>query len=728
MIKGNWLVVLLICMTGFGCGSDSFETGTIECSQPVFSAVNFPQSVASGDPKSDSVILWTRVVDDSRSEDLDVTLTVATDPELNNVVKTIDLQALAKYDHCVKTKITGLSPRTHYYYRFTYGECVSRVCSTIGRTKTAPGPNDNVNVKFAFFSGQDFVGRYYNSFAHLLNKFTGKNNDLDFLVHLGDYIYENDRDPSFQSTGGSRVITFKDTAGAIERKTSEGEIFYSAQSIPNYRTLYKTYRSDAMLQKLHANYPMIVIWDDHEFSDDSWKDVGTYYDGTKNEQNTTRKHNAEQVFFEYMPIDVGLNADNKLEIASSMLYPSSKIYRDFNFGTNLDLIMTDYRNYRPDHLIPEDGFPGTIIMDQTTIESILGAGTGKDPYINIDTAEYAAVKTTLLTIVSGLYAQENLNLSADEAAQKAAVAVQGNLSATYINDKFDKDGKDKPIDDSVLAGLPLGVSYLSMGKANIYDDMGSRYLVNQDLITAYDTWLCKSNPDIDNAHGSVQEDWYKNILDNSTATWKIFGSSVSFTPMIFDFTETTIASLLPDDFPDSYRARLLYSADQWDGFPTKKVELLNYLSTIPGAVLMSGDIHASFATDHGDRSAQLGGGSNRVYEFTGTSVSSGTLMEFLNKAVADLEIPGGETLVAFVSTVFALSTADNPVSKPSQVLYNESNSNGYVVIEAQADQMNTTFYHYPTASVQTDFYNNIEGIEFTTSSFTIKDGIMTLNE
>lgn len=683
----------------------------------------FTHSVASGDPRPDSVVLWTRAYD--AGNNMNVTLNVAADKEMNNTIVTREFVARAEYDNCIKVKIDDLSSNTFYYYQFSCQKDNNiTYYSPVGRTKTAPDETANVDVKWALFSGQDYVGRYYNSFAHLLNTYTDEK-DLDFLVHVGDYVYENERDPSFQSEG--RNFKFTDVDGSIERGDPA---FHSAKSLANYRTLYKTFRSDMMLQKLHERYPMIVIWDDHEFSDDGWQTTATYFDGKKDEADEQRKQNAERAFFEYIPCEIGLGDDDELAVTNDILYPNEKIYRDFQFGANAHLIMSDYRTYRPDHLIPEDAFPGKIVIDQAAAQAMLGpafalyAGS-LEPYVDIDSPLNAVLKATMVQIVTAMYAMENEDLTPSEAAAKAADVAQGNIAARYINGAFAGAGLPEPLDGAAIALLDVGVGYLTMGKTGLYSDFGSRYLVSQDLFTLYANYLnLFVDPSKDEAFGDdgVQETWIKNTLEASTATWKIFGSSVSFTPMILDLTHESIAPLIPEGFPDALRARLQMNADQWEGFPVKRNEFLNYLSTIDGAAIMSGDIHASFACDHGDR-----GGTNRVYEFTGTSVSSGTIQEFVGNATDSLGLEGVDPLVSQLGLVFQVSSIGNPNTAPSQIVYDSTNENGYVVLEATGSSFFGTYHHYPTEFVHDRFYDNFEDLagEFTATKFEIKNNVIS---
>ncbi|MCA9547815.1 MAG: alkaline phosphatase D family protein, partial [Myxococcales bacterium] len=163
---------------------------------------------------------------------------------------------------------------------------------------------------------------------------------------LGDYVYETTGDPSFQTTSPGRLVEFTDLGGAIELE-EDGEVFYAASSLSNYRELYKIYRGDVWLQRVHERYPMIVIWDDHEFADDCWQDHATHFNEAQgDEQNTARRTAANQAWFEFIPVD--------LERDAGASFPDDlRIYRSLRFGKHAELVLTDLRSYRSDHVIPE---------------------------------------------------------------------------------------------------------------------------------------------------------------------------------------------------------------------------------------------------------------------------------------------------------------------------------------------------------------------------------------
>ena len=225
------------------CGSDDEPPPlgpTIEDGQRYF-----PQSVASGDPRPDSVILWTRVFDDAAPEaDLELTLEVATKSDFSGMLLSeTKLPASNGHDHALKVKLTGLTSKTTYYYRFLYERDGKKFASKTGRTRTAPASTDESPVKFAVTTCQDFIGRYYNAWQRL----TQLDPDLDFVVFLGDYVYETTGDPSFMSTAGARNVKFSDPTSAMTLGTPP-DSYQAAQSVSNYRDLYKTVRSDPFLR------------------------------------------------------------------------------------------------------------------------------------------------------------------------------------------------------------------------------------------------------------------------------------------------------------------------------------------------------------------------------------------------------------------------------------------------------------------------------------------------
>ncbi|WP_166395496.1 alkaline phosphatase D family protein [Rubrobacter marinus] len=294
----------------------------------------FPQSVASGDPAPNGIVLWTRVrraatasgrvrvgyrvaLDDGRSD-----AEAFARPVLSGVAETS-----AARDHTLKVQLqrAELKPYRKYRYRFYYAGRASRT----GRFKTLPAPNADVGrLSFGYISCQDYTNGYYNALYHL-----AREQNLDFVVHLGDYMYETTAESSGQSSfqGGGppeRNFTFPD--GGRECLT-----------LQDYRFAYKKYKTDRHLQEVHEKYAMIIVWDDHEFANDAYQTYAPDEGGTDAtpSNNPRRREAANRAWAEFNPVRVAYDAakDPLSEIV---------IYRSFDFGNLLTLVMTDERLYR----------------------------------------------------------------------------------------------------------------------------------------------------------------------------------------------------------------------------------------------------------------------------------------------------------------------------------------------------------------------------------------------
>jgi alkaline phosphatase D len=662
-------------------------------------------------------VLWTRIDSLTEEEPKLATVELALDHSFSEIVAHRQVSAWGAYDYCVKVRVDGLEPYTTYFYRFVYGQEVSPV----GRTKTAPAPDSDQTVRFGVVYCQDYIGRYYNAYLKMLLDHDG---DIDFVVFLGDYVYETTGDPVFQDPSGERFIEFQDIDGAIPL----GGPNYAAASLSNYRTLYRTYRTDLILQQVHERWPMIVIWDDHEFSNDSWGANATYTNGRWDELEQDRRRNAEQAFFEWIPTEIGLDDQGELAIDTSMLFPNSRIYRDYQFGANLHLVLTDYRTYRPDHLVPEDAFPGAIALEEGALRDLLGDQNFYglrlyfDPYLDLDWVGLGILKNSAILVAAGAYRQENPALDMSTAIALAKEQLNGNVSATYLSALFAAVGLQSPLNQQFLEQLPRGISYLYLGKQSIYSSTGSRYLLLNDtynLLALY-RYLA-SNGELQNALGGQQEAWLSSVLYDSQATWKVLGSSVSMAPMVIDFTNPQLAAMLPPGFPDMLRTRLKLNVDQWDGFPEKRAELLGLLATIENPVVISGDIHATFVTDHGAG----------VFELTGPAISSSTFGSIVAGTVASDptlgQVPGMDALVAYLPTLLQVSAMDDEMVSASDILYTTTDRHGYTIVEVDSTAMTATIQEIAEAETFTSYYNNPDAVRdlFVTSTYTIENGVLT---
>ncbi len=222
-------------------------------------------------------------------------------------------------DNTVKVKVSNLKPGTKYYYRFVK----DKSSSPVGVFKTIE--KNPERIRFAVVSCQDYSNGFYSAWYHISRE------KIDFVVHLGDYIYETLSEPTFQY---AQMRTISLSSG---RKVS--------LELKDYRELYKIYKSDRYLQMAHENFPFYIIWDDHEFANDSAytlsPDNGKELWGS--DEQKERRLQASQAWYEYLPVDVYFEPkeeDPKKQI---------RIYRRFDFGSLARLLMTDERLYRSPH-------------------------------------------------------------------------------------------------------------------------------------------------------------------------------------------------------------------------------------------------------------------------------------------------------------------------------------------------------------------------------------------
>jgi alkaline phosphatase D len=280
-----------------------------------FGGYPFTLGVASGDPLPDSVVLWTRMAPEPLSPDgsggmpprrTPVRWQVATDERMRNVVRRGVTHAEPEYAHSVHVDVRGLEAGTEYHYQFKAGPELSEV----GRTKTAPARGAAVPaLAFAFASCQNYPAGHYTAYRHMANE------DLDLVVHLGDYIYE-----------GS-------AQGAIGRgHVPNAEIY----SLADYRVRLAQYKTDPDLQAAHAAFPWLVTWDDHEVENNYADEISQANDPVA--AFLARRANAYRAYWEHMPL-------RPLQMPNG---PDMPLYRRFTFGDLAEFSVLDTRQYRSD--------------------------------------------------------------------------------------------------------------------------------------------------------------------------------------------------------------------------------------------------------------------------------------------------------------------------------------------------------------------------------------------
>lgn len=294
----------------------------------------FTLGVASGDPTSDAVVIWSRldrevlIENGSHEAVLEVAYEIARDRDFNTVVRTGAIASTPQLGHSVHTDVRGLDSDQVYYYRWHVGNTTSAV----GRTKTAAdAATDNQQFEFAFASCQQYEHGFFSAYQHMAEE------ELDLIVHLGDYIYERSWGENLvRAHEGPEIIT-----------------------LDNYRARYNTYKSDIDLQAAHASAPWAVTWDDHEVDNNYAADIGE--DDQTPEQLLIRRAAAYQAFYEFMPIRLPVGRQG----------PNMPIHRRLRFGNLMEMNVLDTRQYRSDQACG-DGRKPSCAEHQDSSRTLLG--------------------------------------------------------------------------------------------------------------------------------------------------------------------------------------------------------------------------------------------------------------------------------------------------------------------------------------------------------------------
>lgn len=303
---------------------------------PLAKAGSFSQGIASGFPFPNAITLWTRL--DKIGGNAHVKLEVAKDKGFKRVVQQRNVKVLKSTDHTGKAHVEGLKAGTEYFYRFETKD----KSSPIGTFRTGPPPDSQQPIRIAVLSCQNWNAGFFNAQRAIANE------DVDLVLHLGDYIYESD-----YYTGGPRT----DTTGV----NNDGDV----QTLAEYREKYHLYKSDPDLRAMHLAHPFVSIWDDHEVEGNYAGDDPSSHaaPGETNDEHPRRvlfperQVNGYQAFFEYMP-------------RWNYLGDKNRIFEYVRLGAMVDLILTDERQYRDqqpcnDQILvpcPDSGNPGRTML------------------------------------------------------------------------------------------------------------------------------------------------------------------------------------------------------------------------------------------------------------------------------------------------------------------------------------------------------------------------------
>jgi alkaline phosphatase D len=323
----------------------------------------FPEGVASGDPDSGSVLLWTRCPQGAKNSTFEIEVEVAEDQSFRRVVATARTPVSAAADWTSRVLVGGLKPAHVYWYRFTDKDGNG---SRIGRTITAPDANDPRPVSFAFVSCQNANQGAQNAYRKMIfeDERAAEADRLSFVLHLGDFIYEivwypEDRPQGMYDRRLRDIVRYPDGEKIAD--------FHIPTTLDGYRAIYRAYLHDPDLQDARARWPFVNMWDNHEFSWLGWQSLQKFEGKTRPAQ--TRKVAANQAFFEFQPARMARPNGDSLErfngptVADTPItlfddhglgqeannlkaIGSLKGYRALRWGRHVELIVTDQRSYR----------------------------------------------------------------------------------------------------------------------------------------------------------------------------------------------------------------------------------------------------------------------------------------------------------------------------------------------------------------------------------------------
>ena len=393
--------------------------GTRILAQSKFHEYPFSLGVASGDPSADGMVLWTRIAPDPLNGggmaefDVPVDWLVATDPHFAHVVRQGTAIASPEWAHSLHVEVDGLQADRWYWYRFLIGG----VSSPIGRTRTLPAPGAAAaRLRIAVASCQHFEQGWFCAYRHMLE------DDLDFIVHVGDYIYEG-------SWGAQ-----------IRRHESPRAVF----TLDDYRNRHACYKRDADLAAAHAAYPWLLTWDDHDVANDYAGLVAN--DGEAPAEFAMRRAAAYRAYYEHMP----LRARHRPDSGGGMLMQSR-----VDFGDLARINLVDDRQYRSPHPCAERGemvrdCAQRYARDQTMLgaaqEDWLADGLGASParwnvlaqQTLIAPFEYRAADSGYDVWTDGwdgyAGARSRLLKFIDAARVQNVIALGGDMHAFYVTD------------------------------------------------------------------------------------------------------------------------------------------------------------------------------------------------------------------------------------------------------------------------------------------------------
>ncbi len=297
-------------------------------SQPKFTSNPFALGVASGSPRHDSVVLWTRLLVELPSQPVTVRWEVAHDEQFTRIAQGGQHQAVPELAHSVHAEVQGLDADRWYFYRFMAGDAVSAV----GRTRTFPAPDAQAQkLRLAYASCQRWEHGYFSAWRHM------REDNVDAVLFLGDYIYEYPGAANPVRLTGSRWLL----------------------GLDDYRRRYALYKAEPELQAMHAACPWLVTWDDHEVQND-YAGLTVGENGPRVADFAARRAAAYQAFYEHMP----LRASSLTRAIGGLASGAEiRLYSQVRFGRLANFILLDDRQYRDAQVCTRGGRAGSSEVD-----------------------------------------------------------------------------------------------------------------------------------------------------------------------------------------------------------------------------------------------------------------------------------------------------------------------------------------------------------------------------
>lgn len=325
-----------------GCGSDdplgeSGPAGNLDetgFDYPRVLPLPFAHGVASGDPLADRVIIWTRITESSPSADaVRVRWEVSTSPDFSTITRAGVQHAIAAHDWTVKVDVTGLAPATTYYYRFhAFGRT-----SIVGRTRTAPVTAVE-EIRLAVVACSSYWSSHWSGYGHLADR-----NDLDLVLHCGDYIYDF-------------VDEDEEVRARLDRKDINDVDYRDWLNIDELRRRYALFRSDPNLMRAHQQHPWMIVWDNHDIDPDYGNEIPSPIDPAT---STCTLADTARAFHEWTPTrPVKPDGSGDFILVEDGSYPAPPnpllIYRHLPYGPLLDLYGIDTQSNLPGYGLTVD--------------------------------------------------------------------------------------------------------------------------------------------------------------------------------------------------------------------------------------------------------------------------------------------------------------------------------------------------------------------------------------